>query len=57
MTGPPDHMLAYQLPFGEVLGLLGTDPRRGLSEMEAGARLVQRRRNELGKAFNRRWVD
>ena len=47
MTGPQDLMLAYQRPFGEVLGLLGTDPRRGLSETEAGARLEHHGRNEL----------
>jgi P-type Ca2+ transporter type 2C len=47
MTGPQDLVLAYQRPFGDVLGWLGTDPRRGLSETEAGARLEHHGRNEL----------
>jgi P-type Ca2+ transporter type 2C len=47
MTSLEDHVLAYQRPFEEVLGSLATDPRRGLSETEAGARLGKHGRNEL----------
>jgi Ca2+-transporting ATPase len=47
MLSSRDERLAYQQPLEEVLGSLGTDPRHGLSEAEAWARLERHGRNEL----------
>jgi Ca2+-transporting ATPase len=43
----PDQVPAYQRPFENVVAALGTDERRGLSEVEARARLERHGRNEL----------
>src|SRR4051812_42327732 len=46
-TVPHEHTEAYQQSGEEVLAALGTDPRRGLSEGEARARLERYGKNEL----------
>ena len=38
---------AYQQPFADVLAALGTDPVRGLTDVEARTRLDKHGRNEL----------
>jgi hypothetical protein len=46
-SGPPDPSIAYRLDVGELIAALGTDPRRGLSDDEAGSRLARYGPNEL----------
>jgi Ca2+-transporting ATPase len=43
----PNQIPAYQQPFEQILAALHTDAQRGLSEVEARARLKQHGRNEL----------
>ena len=47
----PEPSMAYRLHASEVVGRLGTDERRGLSEDEARARLARYGSNELAAAM------
>ena len=46
-TEAPGPSSAYRLPAGDVVAALGTDARRGLTDEEASARLVEYGANEL----------
>jgi Ca2+-transporting ATPase len=47
LSDSPKPISAYDQPVEDVIAALGTDPERGLTESEAGARLARDGRNEL----------